>query len=116
DPYANAFNESENFAGHQTDHTNFNEHKGWIWERKYEIDSLCYPIQLAYLVYKNTGYTKHFDEEFIKAVKNTLNVFKTEQNHEDSPYHFVRDTERHEDTLIRDGKGAKTAYTGMTWS
>ncbi len=30
DPYANAFNESENFAGHQTDHTNFNEHKGWI--------------------------------------------------------------------------------------
>lgn len=76
DPYANAFNESENFAGHQTDHTNFNEHKGWIWERKYEIDSLCYPIQLAYLVYKNTGYTKHFDEEFIKAVKNTLNVLK----------------------------------------
>ncbi len=116
DPYANAFNESENFAGHQGDHTNFNEHKGWIWERKYEIDSLCYPIQLAYLLYKNTGYTAHFDEAFIKAVENTLTVFKTEQNHETSPYNFVRDTDRKEDTLIRNGRGAKTAYTGMTWS
>lgn len=27
DPYANAFNESENFAGHQSDHTNFNSAK-----------------------------------------------------------------------------------------
>ena len=52
DPYANAFNETENFAGHQDDLTEMN---GWIWERKYEIDSLCYPIQLAYLLYKTPG-------------------------------------------------------------
>ncbi|MCB6575148.1 glycoside hydrolase family 125 protein, partial [Phascolarctobacterium faecium] len=42
DPYANAFNEEPNNAGHQTDHTEINP---WIWERKYEIDSLCYPVQ-----------------------------------------------------------------------
>ncbi|WP_337241616.1 glycoside hydrolase family 125 protein, partial [Proteus faecis] len=47
DPYANAFNEEENGKGHQTDHTQMNP---WIWERKYEIDSLCYPVQLAYLL------------------------------------------------------------------
>lgn len=41
DPYANAFNETDNHAGHQTDKTEMN---GWIWERKYEIDSLCYPV------------------------------------------------------------------------
>ena len=35
DPYANAFNEEANGAGHQTDHTKMND---WIWERKYEID------------------------------------------------------------------------------
>ncbi len=43
-------------------------------------------------------------------------MFKTEQDHEHSPYTFVRDTTRKEDTLINDGRGAKTAFTGMTWS
>ena len=47
DPYANSFNIEENWKGHhETDHTDLN---GWIWERKYEVDSLCYPLQLAYL-------------------------------------------------------------------
>src|SRR5699024_2083717 len=54
DPYANAFNEEANGAGHQDDYTVMND---WIWERKYEIDSLAYPTQLAYLLYKNTGRT-----------------------------------------------------------
>lgn len=42
DPYANAFNETESGKGHQEDLTQMND---WIWERKYEIDSLAYPIQ-----------------------------------------------------------------------
>jgi len=95
--------------------------KQWNTKVERQLENVTEP--LASLAYRVTGEYPHdkltyayFDEEFIKAVKNTLNVFKTEQNHEDSPYHFVRDTERHEDTLIRDGKGAKTAYTGMTWS
>ncbi|QDK71009.1 glycoside hydrolase family 125 protein [Lactococcus protaetiae] len=116
DPYANAFNEAANGAGHQTDHTNFNENRDWIWERKYEIDSLCYPVQLAYLLYKNTGWTAHFDKNFVNGVKKILEVFKTELNHEQSPYRFIRDTERKEDTLTREGRGAEVAYTGMTWS
>ena len=54
DPYANAFNETDNHAGHQTDKTG-NE---WLdLGTKYEIDSLCYLVQLAYLLYKNTGMT-----------------------------------------------------------
>lgn len=83
DPYANAFNEEANGAGHQTDHTKMND---WIWERKYEIDSLCYPIQLAYLLYKNTGKTDQFNQSFIEGIKKILDVFKTEQDHEHSPY------------------------------
>ncbi|EMF0543212.1 TPA: glycoside hydrolase family 125 protein [Enterococcus faecium] len=113
DPYANAFNEEANGAGHQTDHTKMND---WIWERKYEIDSLCYPIQLAYLLYKNTGKTDQFNPTFIEGIKKILGVFETEQDHEHSPYTFVRDTTRKEDTLINDGRGAKTTFTGMTWS
>ena len=40
-------------------------------------------------------------------VSKILDVFKTEQDHEHSPYTFVRDTTRKEDTLINDGRGAK---------
>lgn len=113
DPYANAFNETANNAGHQSDHTEMNP---WIWERKYEIDSLCYPVQLAYLLYKNTGKTDQFNEHFVEGVKKILHVFETEQNHQNSPYTFERDTTRLEDTLPCSGKGTKVAETGMTWS
>lgn len=113
DPYANAFNETANGAGHQTDHTQMND---WIWERKYEIDSLCYPIQLAYLLYKNTGRTDQFNESFVSGVKKILDVFATEQDHANSPYTFVRDTDRKEDTLINEGRGAEVASVGLTWS
>ena len=113
DPYANAFNESANGAGHQTDDTEMND---WIWERKYETDSLCYPIQLAYLLYKNTGRTDQFNDDFVTGIKKALEVFVTEQNHEESPYRFERDTWRKEDTLTHDGKGAPVKPVGLTWS
>ncbi|MEI5990030.1 hypothetical protein A5881_001523 [Enterococcus termitis] len=113
DPYANAFNEEPNGAGHQTDHTTMNP---WIWERKYEIDSLCYPVQLAYLLFKNTGCQKQFDENFVAGVKKILTVFKTEQEHQNSAYTFERDTTRLEDTLVNEGRGSEVSKTGMTWS
>jgi hypothetical protein len=113
DPYANAFNESANGAGHQSDHTEMND---WIWERKYEIDSLCYPVQLAYLLYKNTGRTDQFNEDFVQGIHKILDLFTLEQDHSQSPYTFVRDTDRKEDTLINEGRGAEVVPTGMTWS
>lgn len=113
DPYANAFNETPNSAGHQTDHTTMTP---WIWERKYEIDSLCYPVQLAYLLFKNTGCQKQFDEHFVTGVKKILAVFTTEQEHQLSPYTFERDTTRLEDILPNNGRGSEVGKTGMTWS
>ncbi|MCO7151638.1 glycoside hydrolase family 125 protein [Vagococcus lutrae] len=113
DPYANAFNEEPNNAGHQTDHTEMNP---WIWERKYEIDSLCYPVQLAYLLHQATGQTDQFNADFHEGVAKILEVFETEQHHENSPYTFERDTWREEDTLTHDGRGTPVGYTGMTWS
>jgi len=113
DPYANAFNEAANGAGHQDDQTKMSP---WIWERKYEIDSLCYPIQLSYLLWKATGDASHFNETFVKGVKEILHLWEVEQNHEQSPYVFERETWRKEDTLINNGKGAPVGLTGMTWS
>ncbi|MFI3887985.1 glycoside hydrolase family 125 protein [Streptococcus parauberis] len=113
DPYANAFNEEANGQGHQTDQTEMNP---WIWERKYEVDSLCYPIQLAYLLYQETGETKQFNDDFHQAILSILDLWELEQNHSQSKYLFERDTWRKEDTLTHDGKGTPTAFTGMTWS
>ncbi|MEO3945933.1 glycoside hydrolase family 125 protein [Gorillibacterium sp. CAU 1737] len=114
DPYANAFNEEANGKGHQEDRTAMNP---WIWERKYEIDSLAYPIQLGYLLWKNSGCVKHFNETFRQAAYEIIKLWKVEQHHEDkSPYTFQRLNAPETDTLVREGKGSETAYTGMTWS
>lgn len=64
DPYANAFNEKPDGSCWEKD---FEDQDPGVWERKYEIDSLCYPIQLAYFLWKLTGRTAHFDETFRRA-------------------------------------------------
>ena len=45
DPYANAFNDGPTGSQWESDLTDM---KPELHERKYEIDSLCYPIRLAY--------------------------------------------------------------------
>ena len=65
DPYTNAFNREASGRHGYDDRTNWTEEqKPWIWERKYEIDSLCYPIRLAYTFWKETGSTAWCDELF----------------------------------------------------
>ena len=115
DPYANAFNEEENGNCWERDDT---ERNGWVWERKYEVDSLCYPLQFAYLIWKNTGRTEHFDAGFMAGANKILEVFCTEQNHEEnSSYTFQRQDTCFTDTLSRSGKGALVKPgIGMTWS
>ena len=115
DPYANAFNEAEN--GNCWDKDSPGQ-SGWVWERKYEVDSLCYPLQLAYLIWKNIGRTDQFDTSFQKGARKILEVFSTEQRHEEaSPYRFTRHNTYFTDTLSREGKGALVkSGIGLTWS
>ena len=88
DPYANAFNESANGNGFQDDDTQM---KPELWERKYEIDSLCFPFLLSWQLWKNAGCTTQFDENWYLAAHTVLNLFHTEQYHEEkSPYRFQR--------------------------
>ena len=115
DEYANAFNDSPSGACWEKDDPNQNP---WVWERKFEVDSLCYPIQLAYLLWKNTGCTTQFNEDFQSGVQKILEVFRTEQHHEEkSSYRFCRHNGYYRDTLSRDGKGALVkSGTGLIWS
>lgn len=115
DPYANAFNSSASGACWEKD---FEDQNPWVWERKYEIDSLCYPIQLAWLLWKNTGCVTQFDAQFREGAERILKVFTTEQRHEElSEYRFERHNGYFQDTLSRDGKGALVkSGIGLIWS
>lgn len=114
DPYANAFNIAPNNASH-SDETDF--YHELIWERKYEVDSLCAPLYLAHQYYKETLDNEIFTEEFHEMIEKIVTVFKNEQNHnKHSKYFFNRKKCSDKDTLPCEGKGNPVAYTGMTWS
>lgn len=117
-PYANAFNREPNNEHYSEDDTCWTDtQKPWIWENKYEVDSLCYPIRLAHGFYKATGDTEWCDSVFREAAETILNVWETEQHHaEKSPYFYNRSNCWPSDTLSNGGKGSPVAYTGMTWS
>lgn len=115
DPYANAFNETANdWHWNKGDGT---EMSPWVWERKFEIDSLCFVVRLAYLYWKETEQTDIFDGSFREAMEAIVNVFRTEQYHfEQSPYRFTRDNGIEHDSLQNKGMGMPVNYTGMVWS
>ncbi|MCA0294844.1 MAG: glycoside hydrolase family 125 protein [Actinobacteria bacterium] len=113
DPYANAFNAADDRRGHQADRPG---QSGWVWERKYEIDSLCYPVQLAYDIWMTTGRTDHLDQ-FGAAARAVVTVIETEQDHEArSGYSFERFDCPASDTLVRSGRGRLTSPVGLSWS
>ncbi|THF73561.1 glycoside hydrolase family 125 protein [Cohnella fermenti] len=115
DPYANAFNEFESdWHWNTTDET---EMSPWVWERKFEIDSLCFPIRLAYRYWKETGRADIFDAGFKETMRAIIDLFKTEQRHfEKSPYRFTRNNGILHDSLRNGGLGMPVNYTGMVWS
>ncbi len=127
DPYANAFNSADNGKCWEKDYTNFNS--GWVWERKYEVDSLCAPLYLAHEYYAVTGDKSIFTPEFKKMIETVFTTFNREQYHgvsnefsqwylgEKSAYFFVRPNAwAPSDTLPMGGRGRPVNFTGMTWS
>ena len=114
DPYANAFNEEANGNCWEVDITESNP---WNWERKYEVDSLCYPIWLLHEYWIRTKDTSVFTKEVKQVLNTIIELWNREQNHDrDSKYSFIRLNCPPSDTLTRDGRGEPSGYTGMTWS
>lgn len=111
DPYANAFNDGPKGGEWMSDLTDM---KPELHERKWEIDSLCYPLRLAYQYWKTTGDASIFDEEWIQAITNVLRTFKEQQRKDGvGPYKFQRKTERALDTVTNDGLGNPVKPVGL---
>ena len=111
DRYANGFTHGAESSEWATDLT---EMKPYVHERKWEIDSLCYPIRLAYQYWKVTGDTSVFDQEWKKSMALMLQTFKEQQRKDGhGPYKFQRKTERQLDTLNNDGWGNPVNPVGL---
>ena len=114
DPYANAFKKE---ADSHEEFNDYPKNNPIVWERKYEIDSLCYPLRLTYLYWKASGDSSVLGEDFLKSAKTTVALWRTEQRHfEKSDYLFIRKNAPEKDTLSNNGLGAPVDFTGMTWS
>jgi meiotically up-regulated gene 157 (Mug157) protein len=113
DPYANAFNDGPTGAGARSDVTG-KKISPEVFERKWEIDSHCYPIRLAYNYWKTTGDASVFGPEWLQAIKLTLKTFKEQQRKDGfGPYYFLRVTDRQLDTKCCIGRGNPTKSCGL---
>lgn len=112
DPYANAFNDGPKGSYWETDHTQPMAKE--LHERKWEIDSLCYPIRLAYHYWKHTQDTSVFSTDWHKAMELVIRTFKEQQRKEGlGPYSFTRDCDRPTDSQINNGWGAPVKPVGL---
>jgi uncharacterized protein len=114
DPYANAFNFAATGSEWAKDLTAM---KPELHERKWEIDSLCYPIRLAHGYWKTTNDTSCFDVSWQAAMALAVKTFKEQQRSKGpGPYRFGRTTSRATDTLPGDGYGNPSRPSGMIHS
>lgn len=118
DPYANAFTrdpaQSTPLSWAKQDMTTMNP---GVAERKWELDSLCHVIRLAYGYWRATGDTGPFDAHWNEAARRIVATMRVEQRLEAaSPYRFQRDSETPTDTLMLAGQGAPTRKIGLIHS
>jgi len=111
DPYANAFNMGPTGGEWASDYTDM---KPELHERKYEIDSLCYPIRLAYYYWQVTGDATIFGALWQEAMTKVLQTFREQQRKENrGPSHFERSTPRQYDTMSHHGYGNPVRPVGL---
>ena len=114
DPYANAFNKEPGESPWSEDLT---EMKPELHERKWEVDSLCYPIRLAHGYWRATGDTAPFDAEWREAMRAVVRTFREQQRKEGKgPYKFQRVTGWQTDTVAGAGYGNPIRPVGLICS
>ncbi|MFT4154729.1 glycoside hydrolase family 125 protein [Parafilimonas sp.] len=115
DPYANAFYKDENQVSEWKD--DLTDMKPGIHERKWEIDSLCFPIRLAYEYWKTTGDTRPFTNDWKESIRLTVQTFTQQQRkHGSGPYSFQRKTAWATDGVPLAGYGYPAKPVGLICS
>ncbi|MBU6143887.1 MAG: glycoside hydrolase family 125 protein [Acidobacteria bacterium] len=113
DPYANAFNpEPNDFHWHK----DFPDQNPWVFERKFELDSIAAFWDLALRLYRVTGQKSHLDDNFWRATKSCLELLRREQAHSHDSYIFTRTNAPTHDYLSNGGRGAEFESVGFVWS
>ena len=112
DPYANAFNrELVPSPEHADDET---EMKPGVFERKWELDSLCSVIRLAHGFWKASGDTAPFDARWREAMKLIVATMRTQQRKNGlGPYRFQRKTDWSPDQVPGNGYGNPVRPDGL---
>lgn len=115
DSYANAFYKDVTKISQWKD--DFTDMKAGLHERKWEIDSLCYPVRLSYHYWQITGDSSPFDEQWEKAAALIVKTFKEQQRITNKgPYKFERKTSWATDGIPLGGYGYPAKPVGLIHS
>ena len=114
DPYANAFMADLNAPPLPWSLKDKTELRRGVGERKWEIDSLCYPVRLSYGYWKQTGDTGPFDQRWLEAMRLVVNTLRVQQRKGgDGPYRFQRESTVSTETLPAAGLGNPVRPVGL---
>jgi meiotically up-regulated gene 157 (Mug157) protein len=120
DPYANAFlrdpHAMTTLSWAQHDDTQM---KPGVAERKWELDSLCYPSAWPTAIggRRATGDVSPFDDRWLAAMELTVATMRAQQRKIDpGPYRFQREADAPTETLMLSGYGAPTRKVGLIHS
>lgn len=101
DPYANSFMADLSAPPLEWSTKDQTEMKPGVGERKYELDSICYPIRLAHGYWKSTGDASPFDPAWKQAMTAVLQTMRVQQRKKGAgPYRFQREATNPTDTLV----------------
>jgi uncharacterized protein len=115
DPYANAFYKDETKVSEWK--SDLTDMKPGVHERKWEIDSLCYPVRLAHQYWKTTGHTAPFDKYWMESIALIVKTFKEQQRKDgEGPYKFQRKTAWATDGVPLGGYGYPVKPVGLICS
>ena len=117
DPYANAFQRDPSATPLSWAANDLTEHHPGVAERKWEVDSLCYPLRLAHGYWRATGDVSPFDSTFKEAAWTIVRTFRAQQRKLDpGPYSFQRQSPVPSDSVPLGGFGNPALPVGLIFS